>query len=196
MEEALSTARACAAAATATGSCLDSTFGAMVITVAESKPAYDVQDNHERSPSCIYCQRFRSAAQRCGHNSPVISRDPVGTGRLIDKQTEVLPLRGEECRLPLDLTFPHKSKNPLLSTEFVIHLRQDLLKTHQLTREYLATAENCQKDYYDCSVRGSPLQPGEQVYLLTPTPPLGAPAKLHKEWVSPYIVRETYNETT
>ncbi|KAF5395743.1 hypothetical protein PHET_11447 [Paragonimus heterotremus] len=46
MEEALSSAIAYVAAATATKSSLDSTFGAMAITVAESEPAYCVSDNH------------------------------------------------------------------------------------------------------------------------------------------------------
>ncbi|KAF7234450.1 hypothetical protein EG68_11874 [Paragonimus skrjabini miyazakii] len=94
-------------------------------------------------------------------------------------------LTARECRLSLDLTVPHTSKNPLQSTDFVTQLRQDLLKTHQLAREYLATAQNYQKDYYD-----------RKVYLHNPVPPPGAPAKLHRECVGPYIVRETYNETT
>ncbi|KAF7259398.1 hypothetical protein EG68_03156 [Paragonimus skrjabini miyazakii] len=71
MEEALRTARAYAAAANATGSSLDSTFGAMAISVAESKAAYNVSDNHRQFSNCIYCQRFGSAAQRCGHNPPL-----------------------------------------------------------------------------------------------------------------------------
>ncbi|KAF7260856.1 hypothetical protein EG68_01890 [Paragonimus skrjabini miyazakii] len=68
IEDALSTARAEAAAANATGSSLDSTFGAVAISVAESKPACNVSDNHRQSSNCIYCQRFGSAAERCGHN--------------------------------------------------------------------------------------------------------------------------------
>ncbi|KAF7242843.1 hypothetical protein EG68_12491 [Paragonimus skrjabini miyazakii] len=71
MEEALSTARAYAAAANATGSSLDSTFGAMAISVAKSKSAYNVSDNHRQFSNCMYCQRFGSAAQRCGHNPPL-----------------------------------------------------------------------------------------------------------------------------
>ncbi|KAF7259242.1 hypothetical protein EG68_03309 [Paragonimus skrjabini miyazakii] len=71
MEEALITATAYAAAANASGSSLDSTFGAMAISVAESKPAYNVSDNHRQLSNCIYCQRFGSAAQRCGHNPPL-----------------------------------------------------------------------------------------------------------------------------
>ncbi|KAF7237822.1 hypothetical protein EG68_10820 [Paragonimus skrjabini miyazakii] len=71
MEEALSTARAYAAAANATGSSLDSTFGAMASSVAESKPAYNASDNHRQFSNCIFCQRFGSAAQRCGHNPEI-----------------------------------------------------------------------------------------------------------------------------
>ncbi|KAF5398692.1 hypothetical protein PHET_08416 [Paragonimus heterotremus] len=67
----------------------------MAITVAEWKPAYDVSDNHGRSSNCIYCQRFGSAAQCCGHIPLLGLWDPVGTGRLLDKQIRVSPLRGE-----------------------------------------------------------------------------------------------------
>ncbi|KAF7255709.1 hypothetical protein EG68_09749 [Paragonimus skrjabini miyazakii] len=63
MEEALSTAKAYAAEVNATGSYLDNTFGAMAISVAEPKPAYNDSDNH--------CERFGSAAQRCGHKPPL-----------------------------------------------------------------------------------------------------------------------------
>ncbi|KAF7251363.1 hypothetical protein EG68_11560 [Paragonimus skrjabini miyazakii] len=68
MEEASGTARANAAAANATGSSLDNTFGAMAISVAESKLTYDISGNYGRSSNCVYCQRFGSAAQRCNHN--------------------------------------------------------------------------------------------------------------------------------
>ncbi|KAF7242844.1 hypothetical protein EG68_12492 [Paragonimus skrjabini miyazakii] len=86
MEEALSTARDYVAAANAMESSLDNTLGAMAINVAESKLAYDVSDNHGWSSKCIYCQRFGSAAQRCGHNPLLDFRDPVDTGRVLDKK--------------------------------------------------------------------------------------------------------------
>ncbi|KAF6769294.1 hypothetical protein AHF37_11688 [Paragonimus kellicotti] len=47
---------------------LDNTFRAMAISVAESKPTYDVSDNHGRFSNC---QRFGSVAQCCGHNHPL-----------------------------------------------------------------------------------------------------------------------------
>ncbi|KAF7246424.1 hypothetical protein EG68_09039 [Paragonimus skrjabini miyazakii] len=68
--EALGTPRAYTAAANARGSSLDDTFGAMAIGMLEQKPTYDVSDNG-RSSTCVYCQRFWSAAQRCGHNPPL-----------------------------------------------------------------------------------------------------------------------------
>ncbi|KAF6769769.1 hypothetical protein AHF37_12206 [Paragonimus kellicotti] len=68
MEEALGIARAYVAAANATGSSLDNTFGTMAISVAESKPTYEVSTNQWRSSDCVYCQRFGLAAQRCDHN--------------------------------------------------------------------------------------------------------------------------------
>ncbi|KAF6780247.1 hypothetical protein AHF37_00294 [Paragonimus kellicotti] len=71
MEEALGTARAYAAAANATGSSLDNTFGAMAISVDESKPTYEGPIDQGRYSECVYCQRFGSAAQRCGHNPPL-----------------------------------------------------------------------------------------------------------------------------
>ncbi|KAA3669809.1 uncharacterized protein DEA37_0010494, partial [Paragonimus westermani] len=77
-------------------------------------------------------------------------------------------LTGRECRLPLDLTVPHTAENSLLSTEYATQLRQDLLTTHQQARDYLSTAQKYQKYYYDRTVRGSPLQTGEQVYLKNP----------------------------
>ncbi|KAF7234327.1 hypothetical protein EG68_11518 [Paragonimus skrjabini miyazakii] len=81
MEEAISTARAYADAANATRSSLNGTFRAMAISVAESKPAYNVRNNHRQSSNCIYC-----------------FRDPVGTGRLPDKQIKDSPLHGRSDR--------------------------------------------------------------------------------------------------
>ncbi|KAF7234224.1 hypothetical protein EG68_12118 [Paragonimus skrjabini miyazakii] len=361
MEEALSIARAFAAAANATGGSLDSTFGAVAISVAESKPAYNVSDNHWQFSNCIYCQRFGSAAQRCGHNpslrfprshgywppsrqtnqgftavrgkSPssvlfvpsvscqnshsllfcsvgldgcaaltiidtgaactvvrskfcpevrpyqrelrtangtvfqtkgssrinvtigskivpqevcvsdaipwdgIIGLDlPVRAWCTIGLQRRMLRVGEEYVKLPSGRSFTEEpnpdlwsleiapvnlqaqvdsslsSCNREVSEEAVGQLKAvvlanesafawegappDLLKTHQLAREHLATAQNYRKDYCDRKVRGSPLQPGEQVYLQYPVSPPGDPAKLHKEWVGPYIVREIYNETT
>ncbi|KAF7236149.1 hypothetical protein EG68_10955 [Paragonimus skrjabini miyazakii] len=71
MEEALSTVKAYAAASNATGSPLDSTFGAMAINLAESKPAYNVSDSHRQFTNRTCCQRFGSVALRCGHNPPL-----------------------------------------------------------------------------------------------------------------------------
>ncbi|KAF7234069.1 hypothetical protein EG68_12603 [Paragonimus skrjabini miyazakii] len=49
MKEAVGTARAYGAAANATGSPLKNTFGAMAISVTESKPADNISDNHKQS---------------------------------------------------------------------------------------------------------------------------------------------------
>ncbi|KAF8562361.1 hypothetical protein P879_11915 [Paragonimus westermani] len=76
LEEAVGTARAYAAAANATGNSLSNNFDAMAISVCEPRPAWNVSDSHGRPPNCVYCQRFGSAAQRCGHNSPSPMRSP------------------------------------------------------------------------------------------------------------------------
>ncbi|KAF7255282.1 hypothetical protein EG68_07837 [Paragonimus skrjabini miyazakii] len=76
MKEAVSTARAYAAAANATRSPLDNAFGAMAISVAEWKPAI------------IGSLLIVHIVNALG------SRDPVGTGRLADKQIKDSPLRG------------------------------------------------------------------------------------------------------
>ncbi|KAF6773198.1 hypothetical protein AHF37_10660 [Paragonimus kellicotti] len=43
----------------------------MAISVVESKPTYEGSNDQGRSSDCVYCQRFGSAAQRCGHNPPL-----------------------------------------------------------------------------------------------------------------------------
>ncbi|KAF6770293.1 hypothetical protein AHF37_11455, partial [Paragonimus kellicotti] len=43
----------------------------MAISVDESKPTYEGPIDQGRYSECVYCQRFGSAAQRCGHNPPL-----------------------------------------------------------------------------------------------------------------------------
>ncbi|CAH8547811.1 unnamed protein product [Dicrocoelium dendriticum] len=103
---------------------------------------------------------------------------------------------GREMRLPIDLTVPTAAADSLLATDYAVRLRRDLTKAYSLAREHLGAARRCQKDYYDRKVHGCPLQPGQQVYLHTPNPSQGVPAKLHKEWSGPFVVEEVYTDST
>ncbi|CAH8490393.1 unnamed protein product [Dicrocoelium dendriticum] len=103
---------------------------------------------------------------------------------------------GREMRLPIDLTVPTAAADSLLATDYAVRLRRDLTKAYSLAREHLGAARRCQKDYYDQKVHGCPLQPGQQVYLHTPNPSQGVPAKLHKEWSGPFVVEEVYTDST
>ncbi|KAF6769388.1 hypothetical protein AHF37_12637 [Paragonimus kellicotti] len=47
-----------------------------------------------RSSDCVYCQRFGSAAQRCGHNPPLRFPRSRGYWPLLDKRIEDSPFRG------------------------------------------------------------------------------------------------------
>ena len=105
-------------------------------------------------------------------------------------------LTGRELRLPTDLLLPARAPNPLLSTDFAIRLQDDLGNAHNLARTYLQSNYRHQKDYYDQRAHGTPVRPGQSVYLHVPNPPPGVPAKLHKEWAGPFYVYEVYADTT
>ncbi|CAL8106961.1 unnamed protein product [Calicophoron daubneyi] len=105
-------------------------------------------------------------------------------------------LTGREIRLPTELTLPTSVQNTLLSTDYAIRLQDDLRKAHDLARNYLQSTHRHQKEFYDQRAHGSPVRPGQCVYLHVPNPPPGVPAKLHKEWNGPFYVYEFYSDTT
>ena len=105
-------------------------------------------------------------------------------------------LTGREMRLPLDLSIPFLPSPPFLSTEFAAKLHRDLLHAHQLARHHLESSHRHQKEYYDKSLQGSPVQPGQLVYLHQPAPLPGQPRKLYKPWAGPYVVQEVYSDAT
>ena len=103
---------------------------------------------------------------------------------------------GREMRLPLDLTVPSCATERMLSTAYGVKLRRDVQRAHELARMHLESAHRHQRDYYDKKAFGSPVQPGQLVYVHRPTPPPGMPPKLYKEWVGPFVVEEVYSDST
>ncbi|CAL8068035.1 unnamed protein product [Calicophoron daubneyi] len=105
-------------------------------------------------------------------------------------------MTGREMRLPIDLTIPTISQDPLSATDFAWKIRQDVRRSYDLARQHLHSAQRHQKDYYDQKAHGTPLQPGQLVYLHSPNIPTGQPAKLHKAWEGPFTVTEICSDTT
>ena len=102
---------------------------------------------------------------------------------------------GREMRLPIELSATSQVIG-LTSFEYIIQLRERLVKAHQLAREHLRTTARHQKAYYDKSAFGLPLAPGDRVWLRVEQSTKGVPAKFIKQWVGPYLVHEVLSETT
>ena len=105
-------------------------------------------------------------------------------------------MTGREMRLPIDLTVPTIPNDPLTATDFAWKIQRDVRQSYNLARLHLQNAHRHQKDYYDQRAHGTPLQPGQLVYLHSPAIPLGQASKLHKVWDGPFIVTEICSDTT
>ncbi|KAA3678006.1 uncharacterized protein DEA37_0008956 [Paragonimus westermani] len=105
-------------------------------------------------------------------------------------------LTGREMRLPSDLLVPRLSPDNLLASDYCVQLRDKLAKAYALAREHLRTAQRRQKDYYDRKAYGSPLKPGDKVWLRAEAPETGIPKKLFHEWKGPYVVHDIISEST
>ena len=86
--------------------------------------------------------------------------------------------------------------------EYVIRLRKTIWQNERLARDHLRTAQRRQKDYYDKKVFGSPIHPGDRVWLQTSVQTPGLPLKFRKHWTGPcevlnvrgpstYLIRDT-----
>ncbi|VDP42599.1 unnamed protein product [Echinostoma caproni] len=76
---------------------------------------------------------------------------------------------GREIRLPINVATPRPAEVMLTSSEYVLQLRETLTAAYQLARVHLGNAQRHQKEYYDKKAHGTPVQPGEQVWLNSPT---------------------------
>ena len=109
-------------------------------------------------------------------------------------QTPHLMWTGREMRIPCDLRAPYAGRIPMVNTEYVVTLKDDLIKSHELARKHLSTQQRKQKEYYDRSTHGKPLEVGDQVYLHSEVPAPGVPAKLSRRWKGPYVVHKALSE--
>ena len=105
-------------------------------------------------------------------------------------------MTGRAMRLPIDLTIPSIPQDILSATDFAWKVQRDVRHSYDLARKHLQNAHRHQKDYYDQKAHGTPLQPGQLVYLHSSVIPVGRPAKLHKAWEGPFVVNEICSDTT
>ncbi|TPP61508.1 Retrovirus Pol polyprotein from transposon, partial [Fasciola gigantica] len=105
-------------------------------------------------------------------------------------QTPHFMVTGREMRIPADMNHPHPAPDGLLASDYVIQSRERLVRSHQLARRQLQAEHRRQKEYYDKSTFGSPLEPGDRVWLRSEQADLGLPAKFHRAWRGPYEVCE------
>ncbi|TPP56341.1 hypothetical protein FGIG_03533 [Fasciola gigantica] len=103
---------------------------------------------------------------------------------------------GREMRIPADMDRPHPALDGLLASDYVIQSRERLVRSHQLARRQLQTEHRRQKEYYDKSTYGSPLEPGDRVWLRSDQADPGLPAKFHPAWRGPYEVCEVLSAST
>ncbi|CAL8102490.1 unnamed protein product [Calicophoron daubneyi] len=103
---------------------------------------------------------------------------------------------GREFRLPTDARLPTIQPERLAVNEFVIRLRETILQNERLARDHLRTAQRHQKDYYDKKVFGSPVHPGDRVWLQTTVQTPGLPLKFRKQWTGPCEVLNVRGPST
>ena len=109
----------------------------------------------------------------------------------VQKSTSETPARsmfGCELRLPADIVYGLPPEyQAVLTHEYVQRIESVLHST--CARATDAVAHRRMKDYHDRRVHGSPLQPGQYVWLLNTAVKPGESRKLHNPWTGPYVVR-------
>ncbi|THD18022.1 hypothetical protein D915_011113 [Fasciola hepatica] len=105
-------------------------------------------------------------------------------------------ITGRELRLPIDLTVPLLADDIRTSTDYAIRLCRTLGDSHRLARTHLRTSQRHQKEFYDRKAHGTPVQPGEEVWMKSMTQVQGLPSKFKYHWTGPFIVIETLSPTT
>ncbi|THD18148.1 hypothetical protein D915_010844 [Fasciola hepatica] len=68
-------------------------------------------------------------------------------------------------RIPAGMDHRHPAPGELLASNYVIQSRKRLIRSHRLARRQLQAEQPRQKEYYDKSTYGSPLEPGDRVWL-------------------------------
>ena len=98
---------------------------------------------------------------------------------------------GREAELPIDLVYgrPKNVRNPS-EPVFAAELRDRFEAIHQIARKSLGKAAIHQKRGYDVNARGSPLDVGTKVWVLTIKKRLGVSEKLIRPWEGPYTILE------
>ncbi|KAF7258659.1 hypothetical protein EG68_04125 [Paragonimus skrjabini miyazakii] len=94
---------------------------------------------------------------------------------------------GKELRLPSALQTPYLGRLPLLTTEYVISLRDTIVRSHELARRHSNADEQRQKEYYDKEAHEAFLR----VYLRTDVPSPG----VYREWKGPFVVQQVLSYT-
>lgn len=102
---------------------------------------------------------------------------------------------GREVNLPLDLVLgnPNQRECPGISS-YVSELQSKVETVHEMARKRLKFSSDIQKRKYDVKAFASTYQPGDKVWLYTPTVRPGLSRKLTRFWTGPYVILERIND--
>ena len=89
---------------------------------------------------------------------------------------------GWKAQLPVDVMYNMPSDVSTLPT-FVRTLKHTLAEAFDTARSSISVHQECQQEFYNQRVHGSPHQPGSLVWLFNPVKPRGRAKKFHKSWL-------------
>ena len=99
---------------------------------------------------------------------------------------------GREVRLPAEVVFGSSSwydQTDITSYgDYVDVLRYRMQRAHQVAREHLKSAAQCNKSMYDVSMVLNNYKPGDAVWILSESSTVGAAHKLGKTYLGPYVI--------
>ena len=95
---------------------------------------------------------------------------------------------GSEIIQPVDLMMGNFSTEGLASSDYVVRLKNSLMKAHELAREHLSSAQLRQKKDYDLRVKLHPYEVGDLVYRIESLKKVGQSPKLQQVWKGPLII--------
>ena len=95
---------------------------------------------------------------------------------------------GRNPHLPEDILYSLPVASHDSVTQYTKVLKGRLQRFCQAVLKHVQQKQTCQKDVYDCGVRGSSYGVVDLILLHSPAVPRGKSRKLHKPWQGPYRV--------
>ena len=97
---------------------------------------------------------------------------------------------GREMRISCDFRAPYNRRNTTVDSDYLVTLKDNLIRSRELARKHLGTQQRKQTEYYGRSVHGNPLEVGDRVHLHNEVLAPGVSAKLSRRWKGPHVVQE------